>query len=62
LVLLAGAALALPMGASGAQVPVEARSKAILTVDGLQFRDLDGDGKLTPMKTGAFRPKPAPTI
>lgn len=55
--LLAGAALALPMGASGAQVPVEARSKAILTVDGLQFRDLDGDGKLTPYEDWRLSPE-----
>ena len=30
------------------QVRVETRSKPVLVVDGLKFRDLDGDGKLAP--------------
>ncbi|MDQ0455532.1 glycoside hydrolase family 3 protein [Rhizobium paknamense] len=38
------------------QVPVEARSKAILTVDGLKFRDLDGNGKLTPYEDWRLSP------
>lgn len=56
-ILLAGAALAMPMGAWAAQVPVEARSKAILTVDGLQFRDLDGDLRLTPYEDWRLSPQ-----
>jgi beta-glucosidase len=44
------------------QIAVESRSKAILSVNGLKFRDLDGDGKLTPMRTGASLPSSAPTI
>ncbi|WP_241127815.1 glycoside hydrolase family 3 protein [Novosphingobium terrae] len=56
--LMAGAAVAMPLSAQAAtQVPVEARSKAILTVDGLQFRDLDGDGKLTPYEDWRLSPE-----
>jgi len=33
-----------------AQIPLGSRSKPIIEVDGLQFRDLDGDGELTPFE------------
>ena len=39
-----------------AQLPVAARSKAIITVAGLRFRDLDGDGKLTPYEDWRLSP------
>lgn len=57
--LMAGVALALPVAghAAPAQVPVEAHGKAILTVDGLKFRDLDGDGKLTPYEDWRLSPE-----
>jgi beta-glucosidase len=60
--LLAGVAMiGLLSGAARAdspqQVPVEARSKAILTIDGLRFRDADGDGKLTPYEDWRLSPE-----
>lgn len=56
--LLAGAALTLPfVGHAATQVPVEARTTTILTIDGLKFRDLDGDGKLTPYEDWRLSPE-----
>ena len=45
---LGGSALANPGAAQPPVIAVEARSKPILTHHGLRFRDLDGDGRLTP--------------
>jgi beta-glucosidase len=55
---LASATLTLPVAAPAAplQVPVEAHSKGVLTVDGLRFRDADGDGKLTPYEDWRLSP------
>jgi beta-glucosidase len=36
---------------------VESRGKAIITVHGLRFRDLDGDGKLTPYEDWRLSPR-----
>ena len=43
---------------SDVQQPIlEARSKAIIEADGLQFRDLDGDGALTPYEDWRLAPE-----
>lgn len=39
------------------QVPVAARSKRIFTIAGLHFRDLDGDGHLTPYEDWRLSPE-----
>lgn len=38
------------------QVPLSSRVKAIIEVDGLRFRDLDGDGQLTPYEDWRLSP------
>lgn len=38
------------------QVPLSSRVKRIIEVDGLQFRDLDGDGELTPFEDWRLGP------
>ena len=38
------------------QVPLSSRVKQIIEVDGLQFRDLDGDGALTPFEDWRLSP------
>lgn len=38
------------------QVPLSSRVKQIIEVDGLQFRDLDGDGELTPFEDWRLAP------
>ena len=38
------------------QIPISSRHKPILEVDGLRFRDLDGDGELTPYEDWRLRP------
>jgi beta-glucosidase len=58
---LALSALALMLAqqahAAPEQVPVQARAKSVITVDGLQFRDADGDGKLTPYEDWRLSPE-----
>lgn len=39
-----------------AQVPISSRVKAVIEVDGLEFRDLDGDGQLTPYEDWRLSP------
>ena len=38
------------------QIPLASRLKKIIEVDGLQFRDLDGDGQLTPFEDWRLSP------
>lgn len=54
-----GATALVPVMAQSAvtQVTVESRSKAVLSVNGLKFRDLDGDGKLTPYEDWRLSPQ-----
>lgn len=42
------------------QVPLSSRVKKIIEVDGLEFRDLDGDGQLTPFEDWRLSPPSAP--
>ena len=46
LLLLAASALAVPVAAKPAQPELGVRSKPVITVDGRQFRDLNGNGRL----------------
>lgn len=39
-----------------AQIPLSSRVKLIIEVDGLRFRDLDGDGELTPFEDWRLSP------
>lgn len=39
-----------------AQIPLSSRVKQIIEVDGLKFRDLDGDGELTPFEDWRLSP------
>lgn len=47
---------AAPKRAAPKQPVVESRGKAIITIKGLRFRDLDGDGKLTPYEDWRLSP------
>ena len=47
---------AAPKRAAPKQPVVESRGKAVLTIKGLRFRDLDGDGKLTPYEDWRLSP------
>ncbi|HJB11874.1 MAG TPA: glycoside hydrolase family 3 protein [Candidatus Brachybacterium merdavium] len=38
------------------QIPISSRHKSILEIDGLRFRDLDGDGQLTPYEDWRLSP------
>lgn len=40
-----------------AQPTITSRSKAVLEIDGLRFRDLDGDGELTPYEDWRLTPR-----
>lgn len=51
------AALLMACSQQPAQPELEVRSKAIVEVDGLRFRDLDGDGALTPFEDWRLSPE-----
>ena len=44
------------------QAPLSSRVKQIIEVDGLRFRDLDGDGELTPFEDWRLSPPSARRI
>jgi len=50
-------ALAKALTAAPTQTPVEARGKALITAQSLQFRDLDGNGQLTPYEDWRLSPQ-----
>ncbi|MCB2066572.1 MAG: glycoside hydrolase family 3 protein [Erythrobacter sp.] len=59
-VMVIPAALAMALAACSTpveQVPVESREVPLITVDGLQFRDLDRDGALTPYEDWRLSPQ-----